>query len=59
MRERRTYGSVRGALSNERPYRDRLRLAQTEWGRSPILPLRLCGWLHKPIIYALVQPVAK
>jgi hypothetical protein len=24
MRESRTYGSVRGALSNERPYRDRL-----------------------------------
>jgi hypothetical protein len=23
MRESRTYGSVRGALSNERPYRDR------------------------------------
>ena len=26
MRESRTYGSVRGALSNERPYRDLLRL---------------------------------
>ena len=25
MRESRTYGSVRGALSNERPYRDRYR----------------------------------
>ena len=25
MRESRTYGSVRGALSNERPYRDRKR----------------------------------
>lgn len=25
MREFCTYGSVRGALSNERPYRDRLR----------------------------------
>jgi hypothetical protein len=25
MRESRTYGSVRGALSNERPYRDWLR----------------------------------
>jgi len=24
MRESRTYGSVRGALSNERPYRDRI-----------------------------------
>ena len=24
MRESRTYGSVRGALSNERPYRDRV-----------------------------------
>src|SRR5690242_21651179 len=26
MRERRTYGSVRGALSNERPYRDQVAL---------------------------------
>ena len=26
MRESRTYGSVRGALSNERPYRDLLSL---------------------------------
>ena len=25
MRESRTYGSVRGALSNERPYREQLR----------------------------------
>jgi hypothetical protein len=34
MRESRTYGSVRGALSNERPYRDRLRLAMTRWRRQ-------------------------
>ena len=27
MRESRTYGSVRGALSNERPYRDRVYFA--------------------------------
>jgi hypothetical protein len=26
MRESRTYGSVRGALSNERPYRDRSKI---------------------------------
>jgi hypothetical protein len=30
MRENRTYGSVRGALSNERPYRDRF--ARNEGG---------------------------
>ena len=29
MRESRTYGSVRGALSNERPYRDRRRRVPT------------------------------
>ena len=29
MRESRTYGSVRGALSNERPYRDRARAVPT------------------------------
>jgi hypothetical protein len=27
MRELRTYGSVRGAVSNDRPYRDRRTLA--------------------------------
>ena len=27
MRESRSYGSVRGALRNERPYRDRIELA--------------------------------
>jgi hypothetical protein len=33
MRESRTYGSVRGALSNERPYRDPTgrRFAPTRW----------------------------
>src|SRR5215218_6580580 len=35
MRESRTYGSVRGALSNERPYRDRSvpTLDKTAWAR--------------------------
>jgi hypothetical protein len=32
MRESRTYGSVRGALSNERPYRDPLRNPSTYAG---------------------------
>jgi hypothetical protein len=34
MRESRTYGSVRGALSNERPYRDELlnRSEGPSWG---------------------------
>ncbi len=39
MRESRTYGSVRGAPSNGRPYRDRLAVGQPEqdrrWMRSP------------------------
>jgi len=39
MRESRTYGSVRGALSNERPYRDRGHGASVEHaaraGRNP------------------------
>jgi hypothetical protein len=41
MRESRTYGSVRGALSNERPYRDRARRAVPTvfriGGREPTL----------------------
>ena len=32
MRESRTYGSVRGALSNERPYRDRWAQSMFEMG---------------------------
>ena len=35
MRESRTYGSVRGALSNERPYRD----------RTCAVPTTMRGWL--------------
>jgi len=35
MRESRTYGSVRGALSNERPYRDKAEAHQVS---SPPLP---------------------
>ena len=34
MRESRTYGSVRGALSNERPYRDRF--ARNDGRKYPI-----------------------
>ena len=33
MRESRTYGSVRGALSNERPYRDRF-ARNDGWGNE-------------------------
>src|ERR1700704_3084448 len=36
MRESRTYGSVRGALSNERPYRDRLARNDGSWHRPPL-----------------------
>jgi hypothetical protein len=39
MRESRTYGSVRGALSNERPYRDR-------FARNDGLKLRVI-WLFE------------
>ena len=48
MRESRTYGSVRGALSNERPYRVRLRglsarqSIQREHGRGSRVT-ELCG----------------
>jgi hypothetical protein len=47
MRESRTYGSVRGALSNERPYRDRsvptkFAIEQEWWARrnAPLPTLR-------------------
>ena len=35
MRESRTYGSVRGALSNGRPYRDRVVCAALASGNAP------------------------
>jgi hypothetical protein len=35
MRENRTYGSVRGALSNERPYRDRFARNDGPLGKHP------------------------
>jgi len=48
MRESRTYGSVRGALSNERPYRDRSvptiaseMLIGGHGARAPLLTLRI------------------
>jgi hypothetical protein len=48
MREYRSYGSVRGALSNERPYRENgLKAIPMPQGRSPLAvgkrmgPLRL------------------
>src|SRR5215216_2780541 len=39
MRESRTYGSVRGALSNERPYRDRMRYPSPGAAASAELPV--------------------
>src|SRR3981189_1033897 len=45
MRESRTYGSVRGALSNERPYRDR-RFAPRKKRRSVRASGSLCGGLE-------------
>ena len=36
MRESRTYGSVRGALSNERPYRDRRFAKKKQTGKALI-----------------------
>ena len=35
MRESRTYGSVRGALSNERPYRDRHFVPRNDGASQP------------------------
>jgi len=40
MRESRTYGSVRGALSNERPYRDRSAIRDSCRELSPRISLR-------------------
>jgi hypothetical protein len=37
MRESRLYGSVRGALSNERPYRDRFARNDGERPRAPMI----------------------
>ena len=44
MRESRTYGSVRGALSNERPYRDRKRAHHSTAYRAVVgtAQTRLC-----------------
>jgi hypothetical protein len=42
MRESRTYGSVRGALSNGRPYRDQ-RYAGSEFKGLPRISLRSSG----------------
>jgi hypothetical protein len=41
MRESRTYGSVRGALSNERPYRDRPHVLQQHRGAQAAVPTRV------------------
>ena len=43
MREFRPYGSVRGALRNERPYRDR----QMNLVRTDIFPTQMGGRLAK------------
>jgi hypothetical protein len=52
MRESRTYGSVRGALSNERPYRDQLRGA-TKVGWRPAV-----GRLEVPVLFDELGPKA-
>ena len=57
MRESRTYGSVRGALSNERPYRDRcarndgLRLLENSIGNWNAQSIRESDHLA-PLAYA-------
>ena len=38
MRESRLYGSVRGALSNERPYRDRVARNDVEGDKRALRP---------------------
>jgi hypothetical protein len=59
MRESRTYGSVRGALSNERPYRDRSFLLRC---MSPLLAVRPEGadhqWRKIPPGELSIDPVA-
>ena len=49
MRESRTYGSVRGALSNERPYRDRICAVPTM--------MRGCAWMVGTARRARLCPV--
>ncbi len=43
MRESRTYGSVRGALSNERPYRDHSHSVSVPIGAAPLARERVLG----------------
>jgi hypothetical protein len=50
MRECRTYGSVRGALGNERPYRDRT--ASGVWSGPPL------GFAQAAIIFSFASGVA-
>src|SRR5258708_17723563 len=62
MRESRTYGSVRGALSNERPYRDhsidRLRARRnhrTDQGSLPSLPPSLIASAPEVDLFARLR----
>ena len=48
MREFRTYGSVRGALSNERPYRD----------SGPLFPDKRACTIEKPQTCPVAAPAA-
>jgi hypothetical protein len=62
MRESRSYGSVRGALSNERPYRDR-DVARRAKACVPTICLQiaLSWWAHglrfAPPAYSASRPI--
>ena len=48
MPESGPYGSVRGALSNERPYRDRFPVSVKPFGAKPIVKIFQPGLLPRP-----------
>ncbi len=47
MRESRTYGSVRGALSNERPYRDMRSIVPAHISAGTLRFARSTNWLRR------------
>ena len=65
MRECRTSGSVRGALSNERPYRDYephkswWMLTGESWAVKAVLHCCICGYQPPSSIWVLVSEVRR
>jgi hypothetical protein len=52
MRESRTYGSVRGALSNERPYRDRAQCRRSYDGTGGRAAIPVMGMASHSVFLA-------